>query len=74
MKFINHRFEELKSVFKTRDILKENEEKISIIAFIQVLYIRSKFTELAYGKANEEVEYCMKYLTKEVEKLNTLKY
>ncbi len=56
---------------KTEEELKIMEEKISIITYIQVLYIRSKFADLAYGTEKEEVEFCQKYLTEEANKLNT---
>jgi len=59
---------------KSDEELKEIEQKISIISYLEVLFLRSKFSDLAYGTEKEEVEYSVKYLTENAETLDTLEY
>ena len=59
---------------KTDEELKDIEQKISIISYLQVLFLRSKYATLAYGMEKEEVEYCIKYLTENSQMLDTLNY
>lgn len=59
---------------KSDEELESMIEKLSIISYIQVLMIRSKYSELAYGKEKEEIDFCVNYLTEKAEKLDTLEY
>jgi uncharacterized protein (TIGR02172 family) len=59
---------------KTEEELESMIEKLSIISYIQVLMIRSKYSELAYGKEKEEIDFCVNYLTEKADKLDTLEY
>ena len=59
---------------KSEEELNEMILKISVISYIQILLLRSKYAELAYGTEKEEVEFCKKYLTDITEKLETLEY
>ena len=59
---------------KNDEELEKIEKKISMISYLEVLFLRSKFSELAYGTEKEEVEYCVKYLTENAETLDTLEY
>ena len=59
---------------KTEDELNDIELKISIISYILVLFLRVKFATLAYGMEKEEVNYCIDYLSKNAQILNTLNY
>ena len=59
---------------KTEEELKDMELKISMISYLQVLILRAKYAELAYGTEKEEIEYCVNYLTENAKKLDTLAY
>lgn len=59
---------------KTDEELKNIEQKISIISYLQVLFLRAKYATLAYGMEKEEVDFCIKYLTENSQKLDTLNY
>ena len=54
--------------------LEEMKYKLSVISYLQVLNLRSKYAELSYGTEKEEVEYCVKYLTECAGKLDTLRF
>ncbi len=59
---------------KTEEELSDMERKLSVISFLQVLVLRSKYAELAYGAEKEEIEYCVKYLTEMSGELDTLAF
>ena len=59
---------------KTEEELKDIKLKLSIISYLQVLNLRAKYAELAYGTEKEEVEFCINYLTEAAEKLDSLVY
>lgn len=59
---------------KTEEELKDMEYKLSIIAYLKVLLMRSKYANMAYGREKEEVEFCIKYLTDAANKLDTLEF
>ena len=59
---------------KSEDELKDIELKISIISYLQVLFLRAKFASLSYGMEKEEIDYCVKYLTENSQKLDSLCY
>ena len=59
---------------KSDDELEDIKLKVSIISFIQVLNIRSKFTDETCTTREEDIEFCKKYLTEKVDNLDTLEY
>ncbi len=59
---------------KTEEELKDMELKLSVISFFEVLNLRARYAELAYGTASEDVEFCVKYLTDISKKLDILAY
>ncbi|MBQ7668516.1 MAG: phosphotransferase [Clostridia bacterium] len=59
---------------KTEEELKDIETKLSLISYLQVLILRAKYKELAYGTEKEEIEFCVKYLTEKANELDTLAY
>ena len=59
---------------KTEEELEDIKQKLSVISYLEVLELRSKYAELAYGTEKEEVEFSVKYLTEIAEKLDTLEY
>lgn len=59
---------------KTDEELELIKLKLSMISYLQVLILRAKYADLAYGTEKEEVEFCIKYLTENAEKLETLEY
>ena len=48
--------------------------KLSIISFIQILSLRSKYTDDKCNTQKQEIEFCKNYLTDNAEKLETLIY
>lgn len=59
---------------KNDEELNEIKLKLSMISYLQVLVLRAKYAELAYGTEKEEVEFCINYLTENAEKINSLEY
>jgi uncharacterized protein (TIGR02172 family) len=59
---------------KTDDELKEMIQKLSMISYLQVLYLRARFEGLGYGTEKEEAEFSAKYLTENAKVLDTLAY
>ena len=59
---------------KTDEELEEMILKLSMISYLEVLNLRSKYAELGYGTEKEEIDFCVKYLTENAEKLDTLAY
>lgn len=59
---------------KTDEELEEIKLKLSVISYIQILNLRSKYTDDSCTTKNEEIEFCIKYLTETAKKLETLNY
>lgn len=59
---------------KNEEELEEIKLKLSVIGYIQILKIRSTYSESVSNTQKEEIEFCKNYLTDIAEKLNTLKY
>lgn len=54
--------------------LEEIKLRLSIISYIQVLYLRSKFPDSSNKFQKQEIEFCINYLTENANKLDTLNY
>ena len=59
---------------KNEEEIEEIKLKLSVISYIQILKIRSTYSESDDNVQKEEIEFCKKYLTDITEKLDTLKY
>lgn len=59
---------------KTEEELEEIKLKLSVISYIQILRLRIKFGNNMNDTAEEEIEFCKKYLTDVAEGLETLNY
>lgn len=59
---------------KSSEELERIKLKLSIISYIQILYLRSKYEDDKNTTAKEEIEFCKKYLTENAEKLSSLYY
>ena len=59
---------------KSEEELEDIKLKLSIISYLQVLSLRSKYIDNTNEFQKEEIEFCKNYLTETAEKLDTLKY
>ena len=59
---------------KNDEELEDIKLKLSIISYLQVLSLRSKYIDNRNKFQKEEIEFCKNYLTETAEKLDTLKY
>lgn len=59
---------------KTEEELEDIKLKLSIISYIQILNLRSKFTDNMCDTQKEEIDFCINYLINNVEKIETLSY
>ena len=59
---------------KSEEELKDIQKKISIISYLQILYLREKFNNPGYNVFQEEIDFCKKYLEENVKDLDTLEY
>ena len=59
---------------KNKEELENIKLKLSIISYIQILWLRTQYTDSTCSTQKEEIDFCKKYLTDNAEKLNTLEY
>lgn len=59
---------------KTEEELEDIKLKLSVISYIQVLNLRTKYKDDSNIYQKDEIEFCKNYLTNIAEKLETLKY
>ena len=59
---------------KTDEELEDIKLKLSVISYIQILSLRSKYIDESCSTQKEEIEFCRKYLTDVAEKLDTMEY
>lgn len=59
---------------KSEEELESIKLKLSIISYIQVLYLRAKYEDDKNTTGKEEIEFCKNYLTECAAKLDTLVY
>lgn len=59
---------------KNEEELEDIKLKLSIISYLQVLSLRSKYIDNTNEFQKEEIEFCKNYLTETAKKLDTLKY
>lgn len=59
---------------KNDEELEDIKLKLSIISYLQILWLRLKYEDNTNKFQKEEIEFCKKYLTDIVEKLDTLEY
>ncbi|MBR3133434.1 MAG: phosphotransferase [Clostridia bacterium] len=59
---------------KSDEELESIKLKLSIISYIQVLYLRAKYEDDKNITGKEEIEFCKNYLTEFAAKLDTLEY
>ena len=59
---------------KTEEELEDIKQKLSVITYIQILNLRSKYEHDASETQKDEIEFCKKYLTDIADKLDTLNY
>ena len=58
---------------KSEEELEDIKLKLSIISYIQILALRLKYTGVS-NTSEQEIEFCINYLTENSKKLNTLDY
>ena len=59
---------------KSDEELEDIKAKLSIISYLQILWLRSKYIDNSSNTEKEEIEFCRRYLTENAEKLDTLCY
>lgn len=59
---------------KSQEELENIKLKLSVISYIFILNLRTRYFDNACDTQKEEIEFCKNYLTDIVKKLNTLKY
>ena len=59
---------------KSNEELEEIKLKLLIISYIQILNLRTKYSDSNCTTQEEEIEFCKNYLSNLAEKLDTLKY
>jgi len=59
---------------KSEDELKDIQKKLSIISYLQVLYLRERFSNPGENFYQQEIDFCKHYLEENVKDLDTLEY
>ena len=59
---------------KSEEELENIKQKLSVISYIQILSLRTKYEDDSNETAKEEIEFCKNYLTEIATKLDTLDY
>lgn len=59
---------------KSEDELKDIQKKLSIISYLQVFYLREKYSNPGEDVFQEEIDFCKHYLEENVKDLDTLEY
>lgn len=59
---------------KSKAELDKIQEKIAIISYLQILFLKTKFIEPDNEVQKKEIEFCQNYLNENVPKLDTLSY
>lgn len=59
---------------KSYEELEDIKFKLSIISYIQVLHLRMKYVDDTCNTQNEDIEFCVNYLSNNAQKLDTLSY